>query len=84
MKEEKNYWVRGVWGKRGEGRKPISIELCYAPGPKQGTLHTLSHLTLRTTLEVGRFCHSHIAYKKINVHRDGVITKVHSINKCQS
>lgn len=44
----------GRWRRRrgkGKGRKPISIELCYVPGTVPGTLHTLSHLTLRTALK---------------------------------
>lgn len=67
--EERPFWVGG--GREGKGRKAISVKLCYVPGTVPGTSCTLSHLTLRITLEIGSFTLIlHIADKKNNVHRD--------------
>lgn len=67
--EERSFGAGGAG--EGEGRQPVSVELCQVPGTVPGTLHTLSHLTLRITLEVGSVTLILlIADKKINVYRD--------------
>lgn len=64
--EERPFGAEGGGEEEGEGRKPTSVELCYVPGTLPGTLHTLSHLTLRITLEVGSVTLIlHIADKKL-------------------